>query len=58
HVVWVNVDGAIHAAERGENLGAKMLDPDAIAQTYLALIRQDRSTWSDEIAIRPWVERF
>ncbi|MEM6825835.1 MAG: SDR family NAD(P)-dependent oxidoreductase [Pseudomonadota bacterium] len=58
HVVWVNVDGAIHAAERGDNLGAKMLDPDAIAQTYLALIRQDRSTWSDEIAIRPWVERF
>ena len=34
------------------------LDPDAIARAYLDLIRQDRSAWSDEITLRPWVERF
>jgi len=35
-----------------------MLDPDAIARTYRMLIEQDRSAWSQEITLRPWVERF
>ena len=35
-----------------------MLDPDAIAQTYLSLLQQHRSAWSWEIEVRPWVERF
>ena len=58
HVVWVNIDGAIRNPGRGDDPEAKMLDPDGIARAYLDLIRQDRSVWSDEIAIRPWVERF
>jgi len=33
-------------------------DPDAIAQTYLAGLKQPRSAWSSEVAIRPWVETF
>jgi len=60
HVAWVNIDGAIRIPGRVEphDRPGSMLDPDAIAETYLSLIRQHRTTWSNELAIRPWVERF
>src|SRR6202162_1052406 len=35
-----------------------MLDPDAIAASYLHVLRQPRSAWTWEIELRPWVERF
>jgi hypothetical protein len=35
-----------------------MLDPDAIAATYLAVLDQPRSAWTWEVELRPWVERF
>lgn len=35
-----------------------MLRPEAIAQTYRHPIEQGRSAWSNEIAVRPWVENF
>jgi NADP-dependent 3-hydroxy acid dehydrogenase YdfG len=35
-----------------------MLSPDAIAETYLHVLRQPRSAWTWEIELRPWVERF
>jgi NAD(P)-dependent dehydrogenase (short-subunit alcohol dehydrogenase family) len=60
HVVWVNIDGAIlnpGRAEPEDNPGS-MLRPDAIARTYRHLIEQDRSAWTNEVAVRPWVERF
>jgi len=34
------------------------LDPDAIAQTYIEVLRQPRSAWSLEVELRPWVETF
>jgi hypothetical protein len=34
------------------------LDPDAVAQCYVDLLRQHRSAWSWEIEVRPWVEKF
>jgi hypothetical protein len=34
------------------------LDPDAIAQSYLDVLRQPRSAWSFEVELRPWVEKF
>ena len=60
HVAWINIDGMIRNPGRTEPADSpdSMLDPDAIAQTYLALVRQDRSAWSEEIAVRPWVEKF
>ncbi|GAC1344981.1 MAG: SDR family oxidoreductase [Acetobacteraceae bacterium] len=60
HVIHVVVDGAIRAATRPEPVEHpdSMLDPDAIAQTMLDVTRQRRSCWTDEIAVRPWVERF
>ena len=60
HVAWVNIDGGIRNPGRSEPADRpdSMLDPDAIAAAYLSLIRQDRSAWSDELTLRPWVERF
>lgn len=60
HVAWINIDGAIlnpGRTEPDDNPGS-MLRPEAIARTYRHLIEQDRSAWSNEIAVRPWVERF
>ncbi len=60
HVAWVNIDGQIRNPGRTEPPEApdSMLAPDAIAETYLMLVNQPRSAWSEEIAVRPWVERF
>lgn len=60
HVAWINIDGAIRNPGRSEPADRpdSMLDPDAIAANYLNLIRQDRTTWTNELAVRPWVERF
>lgn len=33
-------------------------DPDQIAQVYLGLHRQHRSTWAYEIVLRPWLENW
>ncbi|NKB49780.1 MAG: SDR family NAD(P)-dependent oxidoreductase [Alphaproteobacteria bacterium] len=35
-----------------------LLDPDAIARSYLDLHRQHRSAWTWEVELRPWVEKF
>jgi NAD(P)-dependent dehydrogenase (short-subunit alcohol dehydrogenase family) len=58
HVAHVVIDGGIRSARRPEPGEDSLLDPDAIAETYLHLIRQDRSAWSWEIEVRPWVEKF
>ncbi|GGX37864.1 SDR family oxidoreductase [Tateyamaria omphalii] len=61
HVAWVNIDGGISNTARSERTDDgtdKMLDPDAIATAYMQLIDQHRSTWSNELSLRPWVERF
>jgi NAD(P)-dependent dehydrogenase (short-subunit alcohol dehydrogenase family) len=60
HVAHVVIDGGIRSARRGEHADApdSLLDPDAIATTYLHLIHQPRSAWTWEIELRPWVEKF
>jgi NAD(P)-dependent dehydrogenase (short-subunit alcohol dehydrogenase family) len=58
HVAHVVIDGGIKSARRSESSPASLLDPDAIAQSYLHLIHQPRSAWSWEIELRPWVEKF
>ncbi len=58
HIVHVVIDGAIRSSTRTDAGDDAMLDPDAIAQTYLDLIRQPRSAWSWEIEVRPWKENF
>jgi NAD(P)-dependent dehydrogenase (short-subunit alcohol dehydrogenase family) len=60
HVAHFVIDGGIRSARRTEapDRPESMLDPDAIAQNYLNVLRQDRSAWAWEIELRPWVEKF
>jgi NAD(P)-dependent dehydrogenase (short-subunit alcohol dehydrogenase family) len=60
HVAHIVVDGGIRSSSRAEPADKpdSMLDPDAIAQTYLSLLQQHRSAWAWEVELRPWVERF
>jgi NAD(P)-dependent dehydrogenase (short-subunit alcohol dehydrogenase family) len=60
HVAHIVIDGAIRNPGREEPPDApdSLLDPDAIARTYLHLLQQDRSAWTWEVELRPWVERF
>jgi NAD(P)-dependent dehydrogenase (short-subunit alcohol dehydrogenase family) len=60
HVAHVVVDGGILSPRRPNppDKPDAMLDPDAIAQSYLDLLRQHRSAWAWEIELRPWVEKF
>ena len=57
HVAHFVIDGAIRPREQGD-AGDAMLDPDAIASTYLHVLQQPRSAWTWEVELRPWVERF
>lgn len=60
HVAHVVIDGAIRGARHPADPASPdaLLDPDAIAATYLALIDQPRSAWTHELEVRPWTERF
>jgi NAD(P)-dependent dehydrogenase (short-subunit alcohol dehydrogenase family) len=60
HIAHFVIDGAIRNPGRTETADApdSMLDPDAIARTYLDILRQDRSAWTWEVELRPWLERF
>ena len=61
HVAHVVIDGAIRNPARGgepPDAPDSHLDPDAIARAYRDLLRQDRSAWTSELELRPWVERF
>jgi NAD(P)-dependent dehydrogenase (short-subunit alcohol dehydrogenase family) len=60
HVAHFVIDGGIRSAQRpvSDNNPDSLLDPDAIADTYWAVLQQHRSAWSWEIEVRPWVEKF
>ena len=60
HVAHIVIDGGIASARRPvpADKPDSLLDPDAIATSYLDLIRQPRSAWAWEIELRPWVEWF
>ena len=60
HVAHFNIDGAVRSAGRTNppHESDSMLDPEAIAQTYIDVLAQPRNAWSHEIDLRPWTERF
>ena len=67
HVVHVPIDAAIGWTQddgtrahrlAGTTVDDNMADPDHIAQMYLQLHRQHRSTWAFEVVLRPWVEKW
>ena len=55
---WTQEDGTRAHRMAGTTVDDNMADPDQIAQTYLHLHRQHRSTWVFEIVLRPWVENW
>jgi len=62
HVAHVIIDGQInaarHAHQTSEREADSLLEPDAIAKAYVALHRQHRSAWTQELDLRPWTEKF
>jgi NAD(P)-dependent dehydrogenase (short-subunit alcohol dehydrogenase family) len=61
HIAHFVIDGGIGRADdtrAGDRGTDALLDPDAIAETYLAVYRQHRSAWTSEVELRPWVEKF
>lgn len=60
HVAHFVIDGGVRSGTRPNPADRPdaTLDPDAIAETYLATLRQPRSAWSQEVELRPWVETF
>jgi len=60
HVAHFVIDGGIKSARRPPDPEKpdSLLDPDAIAQSYLHVLQQPRSAWTWEVELRPWVEKF
>lgn len=60
HVAHFVIDGGILPPGRDQSADRpdSMLDPDAIAETYWQVAQQDRSAWTWEVELRPWVENF
>lgn len=67
HVANVPIDAAIGFTQEdgsrahrraGSTVDDNMADPEHIAETYLQLHRQHRSTWAYEIVLRPWLEKW
>jgi NAD(P)-dependent dehydrogenase (short-subunit alcohol dehydrogenase family) len=60
HVAHFVIDGGVRSARRPDPADRpdSTLDPEAIAQTYLEVLRQPRSAWSLEVEMRPWLESF
>lgn len=55
---WTQEDGSRAHRLAGTTVDDNMADPDRIAEMYLQLHRQHRSTWAFEVALRPWVEKW
>src|SRR5262245_26739298 len=60
HVAHFVIDGGIRSDRRPESAERpdSMLDPNAIAASYLPVLQQQRSAWTWEVELRPWVEKF
>jgi len=60
HVAHFVIDGGVRSASRPDPADRpdSTLDPDAIAQAYVDVLRQQRSAWTWEVELRPWVETF
>lgn len=63
HVAHVNIDGPINTGAQAARLAAErapdgLLEPEAIAESYFQLHMQHRSAWTQELDVRPWVEKF
>jgi len=55
---WTQDDGTRRHRLAGATVDDNMADPERIAETYLHLHRQHRSTWAFEVVLRPWAETW
>jgi NAD(P)-dependent dehydrogenase (short-subunit alcohol dehydrogenase family) len=55
---WRQADGTRAHWAAGADRNDNQADPDRIAELYLFLHRQHRSTWTCEVVVRPWVEKW
>ena len=55
---WRQEDGTRKHRLAGTSEDDNMADPDFIAEAYLQIHRQHRSTWTHEVVLRPWVENW
>ena len=55
---WTQEDGSRAHRLAGTTVDDNMADPGRIAETYLQLHRQHRSTWAFEVVLRPWLEKW
>jgi len=63
HVAHFVIDGGVASRDRVAGLPAgipadALLDPEAIAQSYMSVLKQPRSAWTWELELRPYVEKF
>ena len=59
HIAHFIIDGIISKLPISKEKKLKdCLDPDEIAKSYLNFFLQDRSCWSWELELRPWLENF
>ena len=62
HVSYVIIDGMIYLPQTRGNFPDKsedaFLNPDRIADTVFYLAHQDRTAWTFELDLRPYVERW
>jgi NAD(P)-dependent dehydrogenase (short-subunit alcohol dehydrogenase family) len=60
HVAHFIIDGAVRSQTRPDRAAQPdgTLLPDAIAQSYIDVLCQHRSAWSQEVELRPWTETF
>ena len=61
HVAHFVIDGGISRGPEDPRRGRGadgLLEPAAIAETYLHVHGQPRSAWTWEVELRPWVESF
>jgi hypothetical protein len=62
HVAYVVLDGVVDLPRTREMMSDKrtefFLSPEAIADSVLALVRQDRQAWTFELDLRPFGEKW
>jgi NAD(P)-dependent dehydrogenase (short-subunit alcohol dehydrogenase family) len=60
HVAHFIIDGGVRSEKRPDpsDRPDSTLNPDSIARTYLDVLSQPRDAWSQEVELRPWVEKF
>jgi NAD(P)-dependent dehydrogenase (short-subunit alcohol dehydrogenase family) len=61
HVAHVVLDGLVDEPQTEQRFGAAQsarMGPNSVAGTYLSLVDQEPSSWTHELDLRPYAERF